>query len=241
MNQELFNIALFGGLAGLATIIGIFLILVFKKWTERNSILLISFAAGVLMAAAFINLIPEALELYQDSLLFVLAGFFIFYLIEHFFLFHPCQEGECEIHRTGKIAALGLGIHSLIDGIAIGIGFEVSFKVGLIAFIGVLMHEFPEGTTTMSILLHSQIKKSKAIFYAILVAIATPIGAIASYFAFNNINETFLGMALGIAAGSFIYIAASELIPEIHKKFNKANALVVLLGVIFFLVISRVF
>ncbi|MBI5148421.1 ZIP family metal transporter [Candidatus Pacearchaeota archaeon] len=237
--SELSNILIFGGLAGLATITGILLILFFRKWAEKNSILLISFAAGVLMASAFNNLIPESISLYKNGLLIVLVGFLIFYLIEHFFLFHPCEDEECRVHATGKIAALGLGVHSLIDGLAIGIGFEVSFKIGLIAFIGVLMHEFPEGTTTMSILLHSKIKKSTAIFYAVLVAIATPVGAIASYFVFKNINQSFLGIALAIAAGSFIYVAASELIPEIHRRFNKVNALVVLLGVVFLILINK--
>lgn len=240
MNQ-LGNILVFGGLAGLATLIGIFLILFFRKWAERNSVFLISFAAGVLMASAFIMLIPESLKMYDDALIFVLAGFLIFYLIEHFFLFHPCEDEECKAHTTGKVAALGLGLHSVIDGLAIGIGFEVSFKIGLIAFLGVLMHEFPEGTTTMSILLHSKIKKSSAIFYSILVALATPIGALLSYFAFRNFDITLLGMALGVAAGSFIYVAASELIPEIHRKFNKANAVVVLLGIIFMVLITRLF
>ncbi len=238
MPTQLFNTIFYSSLAGLATITGILLVLYFQKTAKKYSTYLISFAAGILITSAFLNLIPESLMLYQKSLIYVLIIFLVFYIIEQFIMIHSCKDDKCRIHIIGKMSVFGIGFHSLIDGLVIGAGFATNPELGIIATLAVIFHELPEGITTMSILIHSNIKRIKAITFSILVAIATPIGAVLTYFFIKNISQSALGILLAIAAGSFIYVAASDLIPETHKKFNKFNILFILIGVIFIILIS---
>jgi len=240
MATQLFNTVFYGLVAGLATILGILLVLYFEKFARKNSTYLISFAAGVLMASALIFLVPESQELTQNALIFVLIGFLIFYLLEHFIVIHSCHEENCQGHALDKVAVIGIGFHSLIDGIAIAVGFEISAKIGLIATLAVILHELPEGITTLSILLHRNIKKKLAIIFSLIVALATPVGAILTYFFVIGISESILGILLAVTAGSFIYIAATDLVPETHIRFNKLNALVLLIGVFILYFIGKI-
>ena len=195
----------------------------------------------MLLAAAFNNLIPESFKLFDGALLAVLGGFLFFYLIEHFVTLHTCKEEFCPRHKTlGIMATLGILFHSLIDGFIIGVGFGINFQIGLIATLGVILHEFPEGITTLSILFHSGVGRRKAIIQTVWVALATPIGAVLAYFFLQDVSNMFLGALLAIAAGSFIYIAAADLIPEVHERFNKFNAIAMFLGVFVLLAISYV-
>ena len=241
MANQIFNTLIYSSIAGLATILGILLVLYARDFVKKYSIYIVSFAAGVLITFSFIHLIPESLELYSNSLIIVLFGFLLFYLIEHFIMRHSFHESYEREHEAGKIAVIGLGLHSLIDGVVIGAGFGVSQEFGLITTLAVVAHEFPEGITSMAVLLHSNIKKSLAVFYSFLVAIATPIGAILTIFFFKDINQEFLGILIAVAAGSFIYVGASDLVPETHEQYNKKNALFLILGMIFVIVISRLF
>ena len=241
MATQFFNTVLYGSIAGIATIIGILIVLYANKFTKKYSIYLVSFSAGILITFGLINLIPQSLRLYKDSLWIVLFGILLFYLIEHFIMLHPFHEPSQRMHAVGKTAALGLGFHSLIDGIVIGAGFEISQQIGLISTLAVIAHEFPEGVTSMAVLLHVKFKKSLALFYSFLVALATPVGAILTYYLINDINKEILGALLALAAGSFIYVGASDLIPETHENYNRMNALYLVIGVLFVIIISLIF
>lgn len=239
MATTLTNILIYSSLAGLATIIGILMVNYMEKTARKYSHIFISFAAGVLMAAAFLHLIPESMELNPNGLALTLLGFLIFYLLEHFIVLHCYHEADYKSKALSRITVLGIGLHSLIDGIAIGIGFEISQSIGLITTVAVILHELPEGITTLSILFHTGIEKTKALIYSFAVALATPIGAILTYFFINRVSESFLGSLLALAAGSFVYIAASDLVPETHEKFSKFNAFILLLGVVFVFLVGN--
>jgi len=241
MATQLFNTLFYSSIAGITTILGILIVLFFKNFTKKYSIYLISFAAGVLVTFALLHLIPESLELYQYSLWFVLVGFLIFYLIEHLVMHHPFHEPIGREHAAGKTAVLGLGFHSLIDGVVIGAGFEISNEIGLIATLAVIAHELPEGLTAMAVLMHAKFKKIKSLLYSFLVAIATPVGAILTYYFINNISEEFLGFLLALAAGSFLYVGASDLVPETHEQYKKMNAVYFVIGILFVVIISFIF
>src|SRR3989344_6714691 len=134
MATQFFNTIFYSSIAGLATIIGILIVLYAKKFTKKYSIYLVSFAAGVLISFALMHLIPDALKIYDDALIIVLLGFLAFYLIEHFIMRHSFYESYERKHVTvGKVAILGLGLHSLIDGVLIAAGFEISQEFGLMA------------------------------------------------------------------------------------------------------------
>lgn len=243
--NTLFATILYSTIAGSATVVGLLLVLWQEKWTKRNSIYLISLAAGVLLTSAFIHLLPEAIELVPDPktlfaspFFFIIIGFALFYILEQVIVIHTCAEEDCDTHSFGIVAAVGIGFHSLLDGIVIGIGFEVNFTVGLITSLAVMLHELPEGIFTLSILLHSQMSLKKAVWYTVLVALATPIGALLAYVFIRNVSFSLLGNLLAVAAGSFLYIGASDLIPQTHRISRKANVPLVLLGGVFVIFVS---
>lgn len=236
--SQFLNTLIYSVLAGGATVLGLLLILKKEKWARKNSLYLISFAAGTLLATAFFHLMPEALELFSPALFYVLLGFLVLYILEQVIVIHTCQEPGCESHSFGIMAALGIGFHSLLDGIVIGVGFETSYLMGILTALAVLFHELPEGIFTLSILFHAGIVKKKAVLYTVLVALATPLGALLAFFIFRNVSEQILGLLLALSAGSFLYIAASDLIPQTHKISDRKNIPLLLGGVVFVLLIS---
>ncbi len=241
MASALINTIIYSNLAAISTILGILIVLYAKEFTKKYSIYLVSFAAGILIAFALMHLIPDALKIYDDALIIVLLGFLAFYLVEHFIMGHSFYESYERKHAVGKIAILGLGLHSLIDGVLIAAGFEISQEFGLMATFAVVAHELPEGITSMAVLLHSKLKKNLALFYSFLVAIATPLGAVLTLLFLKNISQEFLGILIALAAGSFLYVGASDLVPETHEKYNKVNALFLIIGIAFVILIRFIF
>lgn len=228
------NVLIFGSLAGLATFVGIFLVVKKEKWVKNNLIYLLSFSAGILFSFSIMHLLPEAVRETKLGYLWTLISFFTFYAIEHSLSIHNCQKGkECQPHETFTLVSwMGLLIHSVIDGVVIGAGFEVSRTLGIFSTLAVLLHELPEGISTMSVMLYGGYSVKRAIIKSSWVAVATPIGALGTFFLLKNINTGFLGILLAVAAGSFLYVAASDLIPEIHKKSRWLNIFSTLLGVL---------
>lgn len=240
MNHFLY-ILIFGSLAGLATFGGIFLVVKKERWVKNNLIYLLSFSAGILLSFSLMHLLPEAVELTESGYLWAMGSFFVFYLIEHLLGIHRCEEEkECRSHETFSLVSwIGLLVHSVIDGIVIGAGFEVSQSLGVLSTLAVLLHELPEGISTMSVMLYGGYTTKEAVKQSSWVALATPLGAIGTYFLLRNIDNSFLGILLAIAAGSFLYVAASDLIPEIHKKSKWGNMLLTLVGIMVPVAIER--
>ena len=248
MESQFWSVALYGGLAGLATLAGIFIVLTREAWARRSSIYLISFASGALLAVALLDILPESLELNENAVVYALLSFLAFYVLEQNVVVHAghedpeCSEGS-EMHRRhalGVISFLGIGFHSLLDGVVIGAGFADSTVTGMFATVGVIMHEFPEGLSIMAILLHAGLTRSRAVAYSIAVALATPLGALVSYLALQGIGAGTLGALLGIAAGSFLYTAASDLIPETRRQSSPYNVPLVIGGVAALFVLTLV-
>ena len=223
--MNLSDVIVYSLIAGAATLLGTWMVLRCEEWAERHSIFLISFAAGVMLTLAFAHLIPESLELFPHASIAVFIGFLIFYVLQQIIMFHACHEEVCHSHQLSLLSSIGLTIHSLLDGIAITAGFEAGRSLGILTTIAVLMHEVPEGITITSILLHAKARRKNVILYSVIVALATPLGAIVSFFFLKNIAPQTLGILLALTAGSFIYLAASDLIPETHRKHHYANAI----------------
>lgn len=227
------EILISGLLAGLATVAGAYLFRIFDHKIRRHTIYLVSFAAGLLLANAFLHLLPESQALNSYWPFFVLIAIAIFYFLEQAFIIHSCQEEHCEAHTVGIMSILGLGFHSLIDGLAIGLSFEINFSVGLIATLAIIFHKFAEGGCTYSLLVYDKSLNKRALLFSWLVALATPIGAILAFIFLRQASNNFLGALLALAAGTFIYIASSDLLPATHKKSNWLNILLFFLGLTF--------
>ncbi|MDD5101390.1 MAG: ZIP family metal transporter [Endomicrobiaceae bacterium] len=214
-----------------SALVGTFLVLKFTNWSRKNSILLIGFAAGVMLSIAFIHLIPEAVESNPNSLIYVFSGFLFMYAIQHFLFFHPCHDEHCHVH-LGALSTFGLAMHSFFDGIIISIGFGVNSTIGLLTTLAIILHKMPDGITITGILLHSNMKTKKIISYSLLVALFTPIGTALGLIFFNYISQEIMGIFLAFTAGTFIYLSASDLIPETHKASNKKAGICLFFGVI---------
>jgi zinc and cadmium transporter len=246
MEGQFWNVTLYGSLAGLATLAGVYIVSTREAWARRSSIYLISFASGALLSASLLDILPESLELNGNAGFYALLSFLAFYILEQNVVLHAghedpeCSE-ESESHRRhtlGAMSFLGIGFHSLLDGVIIGAGFADNAVTGIIATVAVIMHEFPEGLSMMAILLHAGLTRTKALAYSVIVALATPVGAIASYGVLQGIKADMLGGLLGIAAGSFLYIAASDLIPETRRQSSPYNILLVVSGMAALLVLE---
>lgn len=227
---------LYGGIAGAATLVGILVVLWKHDLALKYSHYVNSFAAGALITIALAHLIPESVELTSNALLVVLASFIAFYLLESVVVFHSgsaihFSEGcAVKMHNKGPVIFSGLFLHSLIDGFIIAVGFEISLELGLFAAAGVILHELPEGITSFALLLRSMQRKTTLVL-SVAVALATPAGAAIALGPLSGLSESGLGVMMAVAGGSFLYVSASDLIPETHEREVFYNAAFLLAGV----------
>jgi ZIP family zinc transporter/zinc and cadmium transporter len=247
MSEQWWQVLFAGSFAGAATFAGMSLVLARETWSRRYSAVLVSFSAGVLLGVGVLHILPEAMELTSSAPLFILLAFVLFYFFEHHLMIHAGHEEQHHInlevadchdecclrpHPMGLVAFIGMGLHSLIDGVIIGTGFEVSHDMGLLAALGVIAHEVPEGIAMIAILLHYGWNRKKAIQLTSFVALATPLAAIMTFALVNNVPKPLLGALLAGAGGSFIYIAASDLIPESHRSRGLSATLALCAGIL---------
>lgn len=220
-------ILLFTFLGSVVSLIGGIILLFKEKQTLKISHLLISFAAGTLLGTAFFDLLPEALEETQGTNIFLwtLVGILFFFLLErfiHWFHFHSEHPGK-DVKPTVPLIVLGDSVHNFIDGVAIAATFLVSVPLGIITAIAVGAHEIPQEIGDFAILLHKKLPKKKVLFFNVLSAFTAIFGAVLTFFLKDQI-QNILPVFLAITAGFFIYIASSDLIPEIHHEKRKGFA-----------------
>ena len=226
--------------AASAAMLGSVILITFHKWSEKNSLLIINFAAGVMLTLAFSHLIPKGIELNPKTMIYTLIGFSIMFFLQFVILFHPCHDQECLNTKHTHIASItGLSLHSILDGLMIAIGFEANSSLGILTTLAILLHKLPDGITISGILLHGGASKKKIFNFSLVNACFTPIGTILGMFLLKNISAHILGALLGITAGSFIFLSASDLIPETHKCKNRITALMLFAGIIFILSIEH--
>jgi ZIP family zinc transporter len=179
--------------------------------------LILGFSAGAVIAVAFFDLLPEALELagnvHETSsiLTFTVIGFAAYLVLDRFFLLHGTDTHETHASR-GAAGAASLSLHSFLDGIGIGLAFQVSTAVGAVVAAAVLAHDFSDGINTVNMVLKNGASRAQAMRWLAADALA-PVAGIAATL-FFSVSETRLGLILALFAGFFLYIGASDLIPE---------------------------
>jgi len=225
-------IIVFTLIGSIGALVGGVILLSKEQFAIRISHFLASFAAGVLLGAAFVDLLPEALEhaeeLGSEINIFgwVLAGILSFFLAERFIhWFHHHSNHSEKAHLEEKKSAVPLIIfgdtfHNFIDGVAIAATFMIDIQLGIITTLAVAAHEIPQEIGDFGLLLHRGMSRMKVLQVNVLSALAALVGAILTYFLGASV-EGFLPAMLSLAAGFFIYIALSDLIPEIHGEDRK--------------------
>lgn len=197
--------------------------------------LILGFSAGAVLGVAFFDLLPEAVELAGDGaepsfvFLIVALGFTLYLLLDRFFLLHGhgghehagdqhpaayCRLSADEAGNRGALGAGSLSAHSFIDGLAVGLAFKVSPAVGLVVALAVLAHNFSDGINTVSMILKNAGSRARAMRWLFIDALAPVLGITVAYF--FEVREEELGLILAFFSGSFLYIGASDLLPESH-------------------------
>jgi zinc and cadmium transporter len=213
------------------SLIGGFLPLL-RELSQRALALLLSFSAGVLLGAVFFHMLPEIGRVLTDNLGWpILAGFLLIFTMERFVFVHACEERECDIHQMGMPAFLGISLHSLLDGIALGAGLILP-QLGLVVLLAVIIHKMPDSISISSILLSAGWQRRKVAMLNLWFSMTTPVGAILAYLFFRALSPENVAVTVGISAGTFLAIATADILPQVHRieQRNPLTLLFLLFG-----------
>lgn len=217
--------------------VGIFSLSVKPELLKKLLLYLVSFSAGALFGDAFLHLLPEAVELSGFGIsisLSVLLGILVFFILEKFIHWHHYHDPNSKKHVHPFVITnlLGDSLHNFIDGVIIGVSYLVSIPVGIATTIAVVLHEIPQEIGDFGVLLHGGFTKSKALSFNFLTALTAVIGAVAAL-AIGSRVENITAILVPFAAGGFIYVAGTDLIPEMHKEIELKKSFFQLLFFLF--------
>jgi zinc and cadmium transporter len=207
--------------------------------------MLVSYAIGALLGAAFLGVIPEAFhENPRQAAASILAGIFCFFVLEKLLLWRHCHTENCEVHdphqhphdhgRSGTLIIVGDTVHNFVDGVLIAAAFLQSTELGVVAAMAIVAHEIPQEVGDFLILLHSGYSRARALAVNLLSSLATIAGGLAGYYGLQVFHDWEAAL-LGVVAASMIYVAVADLIPGLHKRpqlrDTAAQALLIALGI----------
>jgi len=230
----------------LIAFIGIFTLSLKDKVLNKILLILVSLSAGALMGGAFIHLLPESVEKGGEinPFIYVLVGFILFFLIEKVLHWRHCHKGKCDVHTFHYMNLIGDSIHNFIDGLIIAASFIVSIPLGLTTTIAIAAHEIPQEIGDFGVLVYGGFNKKKALVLNFIVALTIMLGGVAGYFVSQKIEHAVIFL-IPFAAGGFIYIAATDLVPEIKKEINikksMATMLVFICGILLMWFVKIIF
>lgn len=196
---------------------------------------IIAFGAGVLLAATFFDVLPEV-DTKMDAE-WLGAGFVVFYLLEKVVMLHACGEEECEAHHIGPSAVIGMALDNVMDGIGIAVSYWIDPFVGFVVMLAVVLHEIPQGIASVIIAGDANWTRWRTMAVLGLAGALYPIGALVA----GWLPQSWLHPVMAFIAGDFLYIGASDLLPEAHRRFNATVIVSVLMGMGFVLFLRAVF
>jgi zinc and cadmium transporter len=220
------------------SLVGVFAISLKETTLDRILFVLLSFSAGSILGAAYLDLLPEAIEFLGEEqlstvVLYITLGFLSFFFLERFLYWYHGHvhgyESEVEEKITVKkfvyLNVIGDGVHNLIDGMIIAASFFIAIPVGLATTVAVIFHELPQEIGDFGVLVYGGFTRHKALLFNFLSALTAVVGVlISTYLRARIVN--FVGLLIALATGGFIYLAASELIPEIQKEENVGKSMI---------------
>ena len=221
-------------LAGLGNALGGLLVAARRRWPKRALVMLVAIGAGFLLCVALLRMLPRALEFHPERALpLVAAGYFLIHVFEHVLVphFHFGEEVHVEfVHGRSSLAAVaGLALHSLFDGVSIAAGWHFAPSLGWIVFLGIALHKIPEGFTIASIVRAAGGGRGRSLAAASVVGAACLVGAVVMVG-----RPDWAGDGLAVATGVTLYVAATDLVPEVNKEVGHHLALTVLGGVLLY-------
>ncbi|MEX0895408.1 MAG: ZIP family metal transporter [Patescibacteria group bacterium] len=225
----LIQIILATSIISLAALGGAAALLLHKHALQKILFPLVSLSAGTMLGAAFFHLLPESLEdlAAEQAMLYVLLSFLSFYLIEKFLLWHHCHGEDCELDAKtyGHMNLIGDSVHNFIDGLIIAVAFIADPTLGVVTAIAVASHELPQEIGDFGVLLHAGWQYKKALLANFLVALTVVLGGVFGFFLAEG-SEQVAHLLMPVAAGAFLYIAASDLLPELRQHRGHKQSMI---------------
>jgi ZIP family zinc transporter len=207
----------------LATIISTTLGGLFAIKLKDKLHLILGFSAGAVLGVALFDLLPESIELTKGTYsvqivtILIAAGFSVYMLVDRFFSLHGHDENDCHNpSHNGKLGAAALVFHSFLDGFGIGLAFKISPAIGWVVALAVLTHDFSDGINTVNMIIKNKGGQKAALKWLAADALAPAVGVVAAYCL--TVSESTLGLILSVFVGLFLYISASDLVPESHHR-----------------------
>lgn len=226
-------VILFSFLAVVFTLAGSLAVLKFGGFSKTFLARALAYAAGVLISVALLDIIPEGFNLDPAMLSYgAMAALLAMFTLEAFAAHSSCSEfmEECHVHHIGAFAMAAMTLHSLLDGFNIAVGFASGSMAGVNVALGVILHKFADGITLVSLLLHAGRSPRQALKFSLLLAAATPLGALVAAPLIQNLPAGAEAFALGLSGGSFLYIAMADILPRLHKAYDRLTPVVFPLG-----------
>lgn len=204
------------------------LTLVLKKDSiHKIVVFLVALSAGTMMGGAFLHLIPESLHEFGDPknvFMLLILGFCIFFILERIIRWRHCHHNVCDVHPFGMMNLVGDGVHNFFDGLILAAAFATDLHLGIVTTLAIIFHEIPQEIGDFGVLLHAGYTPKKALFYNFLSALLAIFGVLIGSYLGDKIDN-FSIFLVPIAAGGFLHIAASDLIPELHKEKDTEKAI----------------
>jgi zinc and cadmium transporter len=203
----------------LISLIGVFTLAINNAKLHKVLLYMVSFSVGALLGDVFIHLLPEAFDAADPERIgiYVLSGILFSFIIEKFIHWRHCHlpESESHVHSFAYVNLIGDSLHNFIDGIILAGAYFISIPVGMATTVAIILHEIPQEIGDFGVLLHGGFTKAKALFWNFITALTAILGAIVGIFLGSSSST--LSFLIPFAAGNFIYVAGSDLIPELHK------------------------
>lgn len=206
-------------IVSLLSLLGALFLILKRKTFEALISYSLAVSSGILLGTAFFDLIPESFaEIGEKTYIYLIIGIISFFVIEKFINWHHCLEGrDCESKPAAYLSLIGDSIHNFLDGMIIAVSYLTNIPLGITTTLAVIAHEIPHELGDFTLLVHGGFSNSKAIRYNFLSALTAVLGTI-TVFIFSQSIVSISPYFVGFAAGNFLYIATSDLFPELHKK-----------------------
>ena len=233
MEQNFWTAFAASAIAGAVTTSGIYAIRRFEAWARENTTYFACFAAGVLIAVSFLHIVPKSFAMNAEAPAYLFAGYLLMHVLNRFLTAYVCDKPETAEYALGLVPLLGIGFHSFLDGVVYSISFSVSMFTGVLVAVGMILHEFPEGIVTYTLLLRSGFSERRSFLLAFLAAaVTTPLGTLVSYPVVSRIEPSLLGLLLALSAGALIYVGATHLLPRAEREPRKYSLVALAAGIL---------
>ncbi|RLI27169.1 ZIP family metal transporter [Candidatus Bathyarchaeota archaeon] len=211
-------------LISLISLVGLFTLTLRTEVFDKILLILVGFASGSLLGGAFFHLIPEAAfsSMNDASFMAITIGIAVFFLLEKFLWRHCHEREKCPVHPFAYLNIIGDGIHNFIDGVIVAASFLTSVPLGITTSLAVVFHEIPQEIGDFAVLIYGGFTVKKALLYNLATAFTAMLGVLFTFAFQSQLPATYY--LLGFAAGGFIYIASTDLIPELHKERKPLNS-----------------